>query len=107
METTTYPKPLLVKKWAKVLRERPSRRAREELLLQMQEFALPKEYRKGAQVGVDRRSGRVRLSVRTRMVGRHFFPPNIESITLSTRRRVDLNAMNTEGRVHNHLGVSV
>jgi V8-like Glu-specific endopeptidase len=106
MAIPTYSKPLLVKNWGKLLRERPPRRAREELLLQMQEFALPKDYRKDAQVELDKRSGRLALSVRTRVVGKHFFPPDIKSITLSTRRRVDLTAMGTDGFLHDHLGVS-
>lgn len=106
MEPQTYPKPLLVKQWSKVLRKRAPRRSREDLWLQMPEFALPKEYRKGAKVEIDSRTGRVNLSVRTRTVGQHNFPPNIRSVAVSARRRVDLKATSTVGVVHDHLGVS-
>jgi V8-like Glu-specific endopeptidase len=106
MKEPTNAKPLTVKQWAKALVERPARRARVDLVLQMQEFALPRQYRSGAEVQFDQRSGRLSLSVRTRIVGQHFFPPNIESVTLPKRRRVDLKSASTDGVLHDHLAVS-
>src|SRR5262245_21776965 len=78
MKRTNTPKPLTVKQWRKSLRARSASRAREELQLRMDEFALPPVYRKGATAEIDRRRGTIELAVRTRTVGQHFFPPNIK-----------------------------
>jgi V8-like Glu-specific endopeptidase len=100
------PKPLTVDQWKRVLRPRPPSRAHADLVLQMRAFALPPVYRKGAEAEIDLRRGTLSLSVRTRMVGQHFFPPNIESVRLPRRRRVDAMAADTVGALHDHLGIS-
>ena len=106
MKQSDTPTPLTVEQWKKALRPRPPSRAREELVLRMRDIALPPDYRKGAAAEIDRRRGTIELSVRTRTVGQHFFPPNIESVTLRRRGRGDGMAATTEGALYDHLGIS-
>ena len=106
MKDNDTPKPLTVKQWRKALQARPPSRAREELLLRMHEFALPKTYRNGAAAEIDHRRGTIELSVRTRTVGQHFFPPNIACITARRRQGGESMASATNGALHEHLGVS-
>lgn len=106
MAESNATKPLLVKQWARALKARPPSRAAKSLLLQMHEFALPKDYRRGAEIAIDKRSGRMRLDVWTRQVGQHHFPPDIQSVSLSRRHPVDTAATDSPGVLHDHLGVS-
>ena len=105
MSTLPTPTPLLVKQWRRALKAREARRAREELVLQMHEHSLPKDYRKGASLTFDRRTGRLQLDVRTRLVGQHFFPPDIEAVRLPKRLRRDGDP-ESQGMLHDHLAVS-
>src|SRR5262245_49706215 len=91
-------KPLHGAQWAKVLGRRRAGRARRDLVLQLQGVALPTQYRKAARVAIDRRQGALRVSVRTRVVGRHFFPPDIKSVAVPKRRVQDMAAY-TEGTI--------
>jgi V8-like Glu-specific endopeptidase len=100
------PTPLPGTKWASALGRRPARRARRDLVLRMQEFALPTQYRRGARVTVDKRRGTLLVSVRTRVVGRHFFPPDIPAVALPKRRRSLEMSVDTGGIVPAHLGIS-
>lgn len=99
-------KPLLVKQWGHALKSRAPRRASKDLVLQMHEHPLPKYYRKGTKLVLDRRTGRIRLDVRTRLVGQHFFPPNIKSVSLPRKHRTEIAATESPGILHDHLGVS-
>ena len=107
MPASTLPKPLLVKQWSRVLKARASRRAAKELVLRLDEHALPSDYRKGARVAIDRRGGGIRIDVHTRVVGEHYFPPDIKTVKLPARRRIDSDATESRGIVHDHLGISV
>lgn len=100
-------KPLLVKHWGRVLKRRPPKRVAKPITLRMHELALPKAYREGARLALDQRTGRIQLSVRTRLVGQHAFPPDIKSVALSRKHpMVGENANDSHGRLHDHLGVS-
>jgi V8-like Glu-specific endopeptidase len=105
MPETTAEKPLPGKSWARALSRRPARRAPSDLLLTVQEFALPPEYRKGARVRIDKRHGGVQVAVKTRVVGRHFFPPDIKTVAVPRRGRAALAAY-TEGIIPSHLAIS-
>jgi V8-like Glu-specific endopeptidase len=107
MAYSSVPKPLLVKQWGRALKTRKPQRATKDLVLHLDEHALPREYRKAAEFALDRRTGRIRIDIRTRIVGQHYFPPDIKSVSLSTRRRVATGAPDTSGIVHDHLAVSV
>jgi len=107
MEKAKPEKPLLVKNWAKAIKPRPARPSRKALVLQMQEFGLPKDYRKGARCEVDKRNGTIRVSVRTRAVGRHFFPPDVKGVALSAKRRArEVMVTDTHGMIPDHLALT-
>jgi V8-like Glu-specific endopeptidase len=71
----------------------------------MQEFALPSGYRRGARFKFDKRKGALQVSVRTRVVGQHFFPADIRAIAVSKRRSADM-AGHTDGTIPAHLAIS-
>ncbi len=103
---TESARPLLVKDWAKAIKARPPRRPPRDLVLQMQEIVLPKEYRQKMRYRVDKRTGTVQLQVRTRTVGKHFFPPDIKSVALSPRRYAGLEMVDrTHGLLPDHLAL--
>lgn len=100
-------RPLLVREWAKNIKSRRARKARHALLLQLSEFALPKEYRKGAHCKIDKRKGTVQVLVRTKAVGQHFFPPNIRTVALAAKRRArEETAIHTHGMIPDHLALT-
>jgi Pentapeptide repeats (8 copies) len=101
------PKPILVKDWAKTIKPRRARKSSKSLVLHMREFALPKDYRKSVSCEVDKRKGVVRVSIQTRSVGQHFFPPNTKTVSLRAERRVgDKMAIHTTGMLPDHLALS-
>src|SRR5882724_8016020 len=107
MPTSDPGKPLLVTQWGRALKRRPPKRVAKPVTLQMHEHALPKAYRESARLALNQRTGRIQLNVRTRLVGQHFFPPDIKSMSLSRKHRIDgATANESGGRLHDHLGVS-
>jgi len=100
-------KPLLVRDWAKAIKARPPRKSPRDLVLKMQEIVLPKEYRRKVRYQVDRRTGTAQLLVRTRTVGKHFFPPDIKTVGLSSRRHVMQEMVDrTHGLLPDHLALT-
>jgi V8-like Glu-specific endopeptidase len=100
-------KPILVQNWAKSIKARRAAKSSKPLVLQMQEFALPKDYRKSASCEIDRRTGIVQVSVRTRTVGQHFFPPNTKTVRFRAKSRGSVEmATHTTGFIPDHLGLS-
>jgi V8-like Glu-specific endopeptidase len=107
MPTSDPGKPLLVTQWGRALKRRPPKRVAKPVTLQMHEHALPKAYRESARLALNPRTGRIQLNVRTRLVGQHFFPPDIKSMSLSRKHRIGgANPNESGGRLHDHLGVS-
>src|SRR6476620_5169464 len=99
-------KPMLMKSWGRSIKPRAARPASKPLVLHLSEFALPKEYRKGAQCEVDQRTGVCEVTVRTKTVGQHFFPPYIKTVSLPKRRPAGEPVTHTDGKIHDHLALA-
>jgi V8-like Glu-specific endopeptidase len=97
-------RPLLVREWAKMIPARRAKKPSRNLVLQMQGIALPKQYRQKVGFRVDKRTGTAQLTIRTRTVGKHFFPRNLRSVTLSSKRLAKMEvADHTHGLIPAHL----
>lgn len=98
-------KPLLGKNWAKAIKARAAQQAREAVSVTLNTAVIAKEHREDARCDIDRKSGIVQVSVNTRTIGQHAFPPDIRTTAL-TRSDVQPTRLITDGMLHDHLGVS-
>ena len=98
-------KPMLGKDWSRYIKTRAARKAAVALSLTLSETVLAKEYLDDARCEIDKNSGIVQVSVKSRTIGQHAFPPDISVKTL-TRRDTEAARLITDGQLHDHLGVS-
>ncbi len=99
-------RPLLVREWAKAPRERRVHKPARDLVLKVQDILLPKEYRRKVEYKLDKRKGAIQVLVRTRTVGKHFFPPDIKTVPLSRKRLAPRDrADRTHGFIPDHLAL--
>jgi V8-like Glu-specific endopeptidase len=83
---TNVPKPLLVKEWGRSIKQIKKKPGKKSSLIQVNEFALPKNLLGKAELKKDLKKNTVGIYVKTNEIGKHYFPPSIKTVKLSGRQ---------------------
>ena len=99
-------RPLLVKEWAKSIGIKKAVRSNKRFELQLQQIALPKEYRDSLAMKKSK-SGTISLLSKTFQIGKHSFLPAIKSVKLTNNLLKKFETKNeTLGLYARHLGLN-